>query len=180
MCLLQSTGKYFRYFNNNFRFQDASGDAVNFMSGVQADTGAACPPAFAGPGSTFDRAFNAYLPEDAPDAEKSLDLANTIVAAQTDLETNAATAIAEDGADALEAFGELCPDVDTTEWAKVFAAFEGGVIVAEKGSPDTFIGDAEDLVGELEDAVEEEDCASVTTDVKTTDVYMHLFPARRL
>jgi hypothetical protein len=52
-----------------------------------------------------------------------------------------------------------------------------GIIVMTKGLPFTYIPDAEDLVKELKDFVEDEECGDLS-DITETDVYKFLNPAK--
>lgn len=65
------------------------------------------------------------------------------------------------------------------DWTAVFEAFVdddgNGVIVAQPGSPTTFIGDAQDLIEELEDGAE--DCK--VSDITKSEVYTALNSMRR-
>lgn len=109
---MQSTGRYFRYFENNFRFPDLVGDGIGYMSGIQAESKTTCPPAFNSTASTFEGSVREYLPEDTDDgeADKIVKGAEDIVADQEKFERTEAAAVASDGADAVEAFKSACPD----------------------------------------------------------------------
>jgi ArsR family metal-binding transcriptional regulator len=64
------------------------------------------------------------------------------------------------------------------KYETVFKAFAEGTIVMEKGMPTTFIPETEDIIGELEDALEEDEPVCEVTDITTTDVYKFLVPAK--
>ena len=106
-CVVQSTGKYFRSFANNFRFPDLVSDGVAYMSGVQADSRTGCPAAFNSTDATFGEAFRGYLPEDADD--DVVKKAESLAATQGEFEIDEAAAVAADGEDAVEEFMEKCP-----------------------------------------------------------------------
>lgn len=113
---MQSTGRYFRYFEHNFRFPDLVGDGVGYMNGIQADSKTTCPPAFNSTESTFGNSVRECLPEDTEvgDADKIVKGAETIVVDQEKFERTEAAAVASDGADAIEAFLSACPDGDVS------------------------------------------------------------------
>ena len=110
--MLQETGRYFRGFEDNFRFQDAVGDAITFMSAIETrSNGLDCPEPFASTDSDFETAFRTFLPEETEDPDRAYELARKIIDAELDIEIFKAGPVADDGADAVKDFAKACPDV---------------------------------------------------------------------
>lgn len=112
LLLVQETGRYFRGFEDNFRFQDAIGDAITFMSAIETrSNGLACPDPFSSTDSDFETAFRAFLPEETEDPDSAYELARKVIDTEVEIEMFKAAPVADDGANAVKGFAEACPEV---------------------------------------------------------------------